>query len=511
MAENLNIPPSRFNALSLRRLAERKNVERIFGATAAILATNAVKYLLSLNLVSGWFFYVFGLPPSTYFYNNLRYIIIAILLAGYSLVFYLLHKRLTASVARPRRIFYDAVTAVGLLVIFALNVHFLPHQPDARALIPTKDWSDTIIASQASDGGILEKARDPSYPTQVWTTAQALVGVLADRADLNEPKVAAIKKAFGYIESARHPNPNDGKTEFDEGWGLFEKSQRSTTEIVGWVTLANIASLEPETRIWNSTESPVVVKHVQRDLKLIVARQDDTGGWRPIKESGRDFTRTYSTAIALWSLIEARRSKLVHEAIGNSYDANISKGIDWVLKSYARETIDGTVQNLGWVPNPNRRGQRERFDGLTAQVLYILSRVEDQPGFENLKNDEAYLAHKRTFITDSDLAQRFVYSNDRIHDFDLAFIGGDNTRLDFVLEGSTLLWFPWSYIELASLSNDPSLTPQERSAAAVLRKEILDSKVDDINKFVQAEFMYVLAEHLYCFSMSKKQGQSGNQ
>jgi hypothetical protein len=57
MAENLNIPPSRFNALSLRRLAERKNIERIFGATAAILATNAVKYLLSLNLVSGWFSY----------------------------------------------------------------------------------------------------------------------------------------------------------------------------------------------------------------------------------------------------------------------------------------------------------------------------------------------------------------------------------------------------------------------------------------------------------------------
>jgi hypothetical protein len=45
MAENLDIPPLRFNALSLRRLAERKNIERIFGATAAILATNVVKYL----------------------------------------------------------------------------------------------------------------------------------------------------------------------------------------------------------------------------------------------------------------------------------------------------------------------------------------------------------------------------------------------------------------------------------------------------------------------------------
>src|SRR5258706_8688611 len=129
MAENLNIRPSRLSASYLRQLAERKNIERIFGATAAILATNAVKYLLSLNLVSGWFFHVFGLPPSTYFYNNLRYIIIAILLSGYSLVFYLLTKRLTASVARPQKIFYSVLTAVGMLGIFALNVFFLPHRP----------------------------------------------------------------------------------------------------------------------------------------------------------------------------------------------------------------------------------------------------------------------------------------------------------------------------------------------------------------------------------------------
>ncbi|HKS26473.1 MAG TPA: hypothetical protein VJS44_01575 [Pyrinomonadaceae bacterium] len=51
--------------------------------------------------------------------------------------------------------------------------------------------------------------------------------------------------------------------------------------------------------------------------------------------------------------------------------------------------------------------------------------------------------------------------------------------------------------------------PQSRAAS--LRNEILSSKVDDINKFVQEEFMYVLAENLYCFSASDERDRSARQ
>jgi hypothetical protein len=509
--ENLNPEQSRLGTLSLRSLADKKNIERIIGATAAILVTNVLKYLMSLNLVSGWFFHVFGLPPSVYFYNNLRYIVIAILLIGYGFILYLLYKRFVVTLPLSRRIFYGTLAVVGAATIFSLNVYLLPLQPEAKVLIPTKDWSDRIAKSQAPSGGIREKADDPSFPTQVWTTAQALTGVLADQKDLDDTKARVIKTAFGYIENARHPAPVDTKlTDYDEGWGLFEKSKKSTTEIAGWVTLANIASLESKAKVWNPTEIPIIVQRIQRDLALIVERQGGDGGWRPIKEDGPKFTRTYSTAIALWSLIEARRSKLVHEVVGNTYDPNIQNGIDWLLKNYTTVKVDGKDQKLGWVPNPNRGGQREQFDGLTAQVLFILSRIEGQPGFDALKNNENYLEYKRAFIMKRDLAGRFVCSNDRIHDFDLSFTRDDGT-LDFVLEGSTILWFPWSYAELTVLSNDTALSPQERAQAASLRKGILDSKVDDINKFVHDEMMYVLAENLYCFSISDEYEPSGNQ
>jgi hypothetical protein len=69
MSENVNPPKPKLNGFALRKLADRKTIEAIVGALAAILVTNVAKYVMSL----GWFSNVFRLPPSTYFYNNLRF------------------------------------------------------------------------------------------------------------------------------------------------------------------------------------------------------------------------------------------------------------------------------------------------------------------------------------------------------------------------------------------------------------------------------------------------------
>ncbi|HUS11109.1 MAG TPA: hypothetical protein VMZ30_11645 [Pyrinomonadaceae bacterium] len=499
MVENSD-DQSRFKAFR-KQLADKKNLERIIGATAAILVTNIAKYLLSIDLVSRWFFNLFGVSPSTYFYNNLRYFVIAILLVGYALVLYLLCKKYIAPMPAKRRKVFGSVVLIAIGGLFALNVYALPLRPGANVLIPTKEWSQRIAESQAPNGGIFAKVGDASFPTQVWTTAQALTGMLANQKDLDDKKIAVIKSAFAYIEKGRHPAPTK-PDDYDEGWGLFEGHKKSMTEIAGWVTVAYVGSLESKNQIWDSNQRSAIRERIKRDLALIVQRQSNDGGWRPIKEDGPKFTRTYSTAIALWSLIEARRSDFVREAIGNNYDSHIGNGINWLLKNYTTTTRDGRDEDIGWVPNPNRGGQRERFDGLTAQVLFILSRIEDQPGFERLKQNQELLKYKKAFINKPDLAKRFVCSNDRIHDFDLSF-NTDKGGVDFVLEGSTLLWFPWSYAALTALSNDSALTAQEKAQASALRKTILDSKVDDITKFVDEEFMYVLAENLYCFSVSQ--------
>ena len=499
MAENGD-EKSETRGFRFTRFAHRQNLERIIGAIAAILLTNVGKYLLSVELVSDSFFSLFGVSPTTYFYNNLPYFVIAILLVGYGVVLYLLYKKYIAHMASRRRAVFGALTAVMIGGVFALNVYALPLRPNANALIPTKTWSRRIAESQAPNGGIRAKFGDASFPTQVWTTAQALTAMLADEEHLDNHQVPVIRRAFDYIEKARRPAPTK-PDDYDEGWGLYEGHKKSTTEIAGWVTLAYVSSLESKIQIWDANQRSTVRERIRRDLALIIGRQSIDGGWRPIKDDGPKFTRTYSTAIALWSLAEARRSNFVREAIGNIHDSHISDGINWLLRNYQTVTPDGK-ENLGWVPNPNRGGQRESFDGLTAQVLFILSRIENQPGFERLKQDPHLLKYKRAFIGKQDLAKRFVCSNDRIHDFDLSFTREGQT-VDFVLEGSTLLWFPWSYAALTALSRDSALTQQERAQASALRKEVLDSKIEDINEFVDEEFMYVLAENLYCLSISR--------
>lgn len=501
MGEN-NDEQSKLTAFLKRQIADQQNVERIIGAVAAIIVTNIAKYLFSLDRVSEWFFSLTGMSPSTYFYNNLRYFVIAILTAGYSVAFYFLYRRYIAPMASRRRVLFGAVAVVVIGGLFTLNVYALPLPPEPGDLIPTKEWSRRIAESQAPNGGIRVKAVDASFPTQVWTTAQALTAILADQKDLDDKKIPIIKKAFDYIEKARHTAPSK-PGDYDEGWGLYEGHRKSITEVAGWVTIANISSLESKTKIWDADQRYAIRERVKRDLALIISRQSLDGGWRPIKDDAPKFTRTYSTAIALWSLSEARRSDFVREAVGNNYDTHISDGINWLLKNYQTITRDGKEEDLGWVPNPNRSGQREPFNGMTAQVLFIISRIEDQPGFERLNNDSNLLKYKKAFIAKRDLAKGFVCSNDRIHDFDLSFTSDKGPAVDFVLEGSTLLWFPWSYAALTALSKDNALSDQEKAQAGALRKEILDTKVDDINKFVDEEFMYVLSENLYCLSVSQ--------
>jgi hypothetical protein len=493
---------SKLKALWLKLIADK---QRIVGAMAAILVPNIAKYLLSFELVSRWFFNLFGVSPSTYFYNNLRYFVIAILLVGYMVVFYFIYRKFIAPMDLRRRAVLGVATVLVIGGLFTLNVYALPRPPNPRVLIPTKDWSKLIADSQITnsqlpdDGGIRTKAGDQSFPPQVWTTAQAVTALLADQKDLDDKKISVIKKAFDYIEKARSPAPSTSGDP-DEGWGLYEGHKKGITEIAGWVTVAYISSLESKTKIWDDAQRPIIRDRVRRDLALIVSRQSADGGWRPITDDKPKFTRTYSTAIALWSLIEARHSAFVREVIKNDYDKQIREGINWLLRTYQK--MPNGVDHLGWVPNPNRSGQREAFDGLTAQVLFILSRIEDQEGFKDLKKELFLLDYKKTFIAKQDLAKRFVCANDRIHDFDLSFTSDQGPAVDFVLEGSTLLWFPWSYAALTALSKDDALSPQEQAQAKELRKQILAVKVDDINKFVNEEFIYVMAENLYCFSVS---------
>ena len=229
--------------------------------------------------------------------------------------------------------------------------------------------------------------------TQVWTTAQSLTGILATGKSLDN-YVPKIREAFDYIEKLRRTSPSGG-------WNYYANAIPYTvTEINAWVTVATVKSLDSKTKIWSDTERAEIVGRVLRDLDEIKRRQDSTGGFRPIRDDGPDFTRTYATVISLWGLLEARRSPAVFEKMGTTSDESIRSGINWILRSYK--------EGQGWVPNPNRIGQKGRFDGLTAHILYVLSLAEAVPDFAYVKNDRNYHAARKEFLGHKELAQRSI-------------------------------------------------------------------------------------------------------
>ena len=350
-----------------------------------------------------------------------------------------------------------------------------PPQASVREVVRT--WVDRLFIVQRADGGILANHSDSSYPPQVWTTAQCLKGILASREGIAE-YAGQIKAAFEFIERAR-------RTDQNEGWGYWEESAWTVTEIAAWISLAYTESIKSDL-IWDASEVQDIVRRIDRDLKHIAARQHRTGGWSPIKNVSLSFTRTYSTVMALWSFIEAKRTPIVSRSIGTQYDGLLLHGIAWLLNSYHKR--------LGWVPNPHRLQQNTAFPGLTAQVLFVLTCLGEERNTRPLKAHPMYNQAKIDFLKNQELTQRHISLNDHIITADQHF-----PPTDFLLEGSTFLWFPWALALYTYLAADMTLSPSERATAANFQSNLL-TKLGEVQEYIEVEETYMLAESLFALS-----------
>lgn len=403
-------------------------------------------------------------------------------------------KRKKKSVARP------VIAVAALLIVFAVVgfVLFSGDDPKIGTIWPTSKptrpesefitrlqtkadaWTEGAFAAQVENGGMKSVTAGAQTTTQVWTTAQALTGVLATQKNL-DIRVPKIKAAFEYMDKLRRTKPS-------EGWNYYGNANPYTvTEINCWVTLAHIKSLDSATRIWTDTERAAITNRVDRDLAEIARRQDGGGGWRTITEESPDFVRTYSTVVALWTLAEAAKSPALKDRVDAKYIQAIRRGVSWLLQNYK--------PGQGWVQNPQRTGQKDRFDGLTAHALFVLSRAETIPDLSYLKNDQTYRTARTDFINNKELATKSIEKdNSSIPDADVHFVGSE-----FMGEGSTFLWFPWSLLALNQLSLDQGLSEEERKAASELRLEILNENADRLDQYVEtANLTYLLAENLFC-------------
>jgi hypothetical protein len=133
-----------------------------------------------------------------------------------------------------------------------------------------------------------------------------------------------------------------------------------------------------------------------------------------------------------------------------------------------------------------------------------LSRAETIPELAYLKNDQTYRIARRDFINNQELATKSIEKdNSSIPDADVHFAGSE-----FMAEGSTFLWFPWSLLELTQLSLDKGLSEEERKAASELRLEILNANAERLDQYVEtANLTYLLAENLFCVNTYLKSGQ----
>jgi hypothetical protein len=418
-------------------------------------------------------------------------IAIGVALAMYGVAFYVRERR-----AIPKALPIAIIVALAGSTAYA-SLRLLPNKVTpgdylkaeaterARHLLA---YQVTTADSQGHSTGGIRVTSDVTMTQQVWTTAQVLSGILASRADLDPDEVNRIRSAFGYMDAQFVP---------DQGWGYFDGWRTGVTEVAGWVCLAQIASLDHTPSIWQGQQRNAVIDSTARTLALLAAKQHASdGGWGPnIGDSSSDFTRTYSTAMATWCFVEARRSPSLQSMVSSRYDGNIERGINWLLLNYDAK--------LGWVPNPTRKPQSERFLGLDAQVLYVVSRAEHD--FSSFLNAQATHTAKKDFLDFLDVS-RSLRTNDRMHDGDRYLMhasGSPATQsasavpcgCQFTVESSTFLWYPWSLAAARALSMDQTLSADERDAARQ-KADVLEQRASEAKPWLDDEYHYVTAEFL---------------
>lgn len=463
-------------------------------AACIVLATgNLLLWIGHSDRLLSFLFHSFGFRALRNIDLVMRSTTLVILIAGY---FFLLvwmtriwlprqGSRRLASAGLPVRL------APCLVVLLLAAANVVVAAPDRAALARVlsqnvvqfaQGWTDRLLGWQAPSGGITSELTGQRR-TQVWTTAQALNGIVtAIHYGYSRPDPDAVWRAFEHIESERSALSNDG-------WAYWDDHSRTVTEVNAWVTVATARALHTPDALPGPVAVATLEERIQRDLQELLDRQQPGGGWSPIKEaSSPSDTRTYSTVMAVWALLEGRRVEGLETPSRAELDEGLRSGARWLLAN-RHPTMD-------WVPNPGRKdAQTETFRGLTAQSIFVLSRMAEERVGAFLRNDAGFLEVKRRFLS------QFGPGLGPPSTLDTRTPDGDVhlSATDFVLEGSTYLGFPWTLAAMSSLAHDEQLSPMYRGLARQ-HWVTMALRADEVNQHVLASWPYVTAENLFAIA-----------
>jgi hypothetical protein len=290
-------------------------------------------------------------------------------------------------------------------------------------------------------------------PTQPWSTAQVLVGAL-QAPDTTARYGKEVRRALGYLGRWRLPlgcPAADVPPEQGQGWALYEAEQTAVTDISCWVILAYAQAMRAGVS-WRfgrqdhvsclAAEVPALLRRQCRS-----SRRYPAGGFCPTAEVCDSNQRTYTTAMAVWALVEALgvvRDGLTPGVAKEALDG-IGRGVEWLLKTWNRE--------YGWVPRP-LDGVLARHPGLGAQVLFVLTFL--QQSSPRMALPLGYVPALDDFL---------AYSAQCFPRWEFEDPAGDrglnmsDTRLEgtaYRLESSAFWWAPWSLALLGQLSRPGS-------------------------------------------------------
>lgn len=410
-------------------------------------------------------------------------LVVVLLLAGFTLGLIAIDRRFLKGRDARWRGGIDGSLAIVALSLTAWSAYLLaPDAPTTVAMLTdtSNRWRKDLLATQNQDGGLRYNNFEHDVESQAWTTAQALAAVLSRKDRLSAGEAAVVRAAFNFLDSV------EGRAA-GEGWGYFDYVPWDVTEINAWVTIALAKSIQhPSAKdIW-AAELPTAKDRLQHCSELVQSRAMAIGAWAPVNDKSHErFSRTYSTLMSVWALLEVRRLQ-PSEAV----DTRIERGIDWMLLKH-----DASVG--GWVPNPSREKNLEGFPGLTSHTLYVL--LLAWPDFKNrlvtggfddvLAQYVQWLAGAEIPPRKLEFGTRPVTDNDRMHDSDRYLYKSPR-----MVESSTFLWYPWTVMACKELERVHSSISSIKMFPGCDRLAV---RAEEAAKFATTEpFTYATAEHL---------------
>jgi hypothetical protein len=190
--------------------------------------------------------------------------------------------------------------------------------------------------------------------------------------------------------------------------------------------------------------------------------------------------------LSVWAFVEAGESQPVREALAGTHEGIIQDGLNWLQNSYD--------ENLGWVPNPNRKKQQDIYLGLTAQTLFVLIRAARR--LPNLSRERWLIQAKNKFLENDFTIS--LSSNRQVKSDDESFPGTGYTD-----EATSFLWYPWSVAVLRLLSTDTSLSSDKMSVAGGLLDKLY-RRLPDLEEQLEAGGTYQPAENLFALSYAPR-------